>query len=1164
MHHSAPGSPVRLTSKSMIASGVRFHWRTSLAVALGVAIATSVIVGALLVGDSMRGSLRALTIERLGKIDSVVAPGGFFSADNAAETLGVDPEDLATVVLFDRAVIETVGSRETRRAGAVQTIGCDEAFWRLDVSGVTPKTLPDDESIVLTQSLATDLGVKIGDLVTVRLPVEQAVPADSPLGRKDVQTKGIPRLKIVDILPDRGLARFSLSPTQATPRNVFLSRDLVGEILDREGQANIALSSVAIDSDRLKVSLADLGLKLERITKAFDDETIFDYYSVTSDRLLIDETAVDAITTALPEGSVTPAMTYLANAIEIADAKDAPRTTVTYSTITAIDSSPELPLKFDIQNPTSDAVPMALNSWTADRLDATVGTRLRIAYYEPEVENGNEIERTFQAVVTDIVPITEPAKRYFRNRPAVFDQPPTRYNDPNLTPTVPGVTDQDSMSDWETPFELTRKVPDEDDDYWKNHRLTPKAFIPLAEGKRLFSSRFGETTNLRIDTSAAKDIDALEEQLIAATQPVLSELGWHARSIREAQLAASKGTTPFDGLFLALSFFVIFSAVMLIAMLFRLGMVARCRELGTMMALGLERKQVSRIFMGEGVIIAVVGVILGVAGGIAYAVLVLAALRSYWVGAVTVPFLTFHATATSLMIGAAVGLLIGLATLWWTIRSMLKNQAVTLLSGRLDEKGVKPLFQGPDAADGEEPTPQKRDLTPLIGGGLFLLAIVAGAVGAMSGGQTAAGGFVGGGMLLLIAMLIFVYERLRRSKRQSEKVSGYSLAQLSRSNSTRSPLRSTLTIGLMATASFLIVAITAFRLQPSDEGTGGFDLVADSAQPLYEDLADSAVQNGLLGIDAPLVQSATIVSFRVRSGQDASCNNLYQATEPTILGVPDRAADELDRFRFYAAAETQSDDRSPWTLLSRKASGTEEDPIPMIVDQNTAMWSLQMILGVGERKAFSYDNHTLHFEVVGLLENSLLQGRLMIGESNFERSFPNISGYRYALINSNGGQTDKIAQALEIRLGDVGFDASDAREVLSGMMAVQNTYLRTFQSLGGLGLLLGTVGLAIAQLRNVLERRSELAVMRAIGFTRGRLAAMVMGETASLLLLGIGCGVFCAVIAVLPHALSQRMTPPIVEPIILVLGIVVFGLVAGLFAAGKVVRMRLLDALRGS
>ncbi|MCA9137873.1 MAG: FtsX-like permease family protein [Planctomycetales bacterium] len=1146
-----PDSSARLNVRSMIFAGVRYHWRTSLAVSLGVAIATSVIVGALLVGDSMRGSLRGLTIERLGKIESVVAPGGFFSAANATTSLGVRQEDLAAIILFDRAVIETSGEGGSRRAGAVQTIGCDESFWQLDVSGVAPKSMPDENSIVLTQALANDLAVKVGDQVTVRLPVEQAVPADSPLGRRDVQTEGIPRLTITEIIPDRGLARFSLSPAQATPKNIFLSRELVAEVLERPGQANVALASVAIDPDRMNVGLSDLGLTLRRETQSFENKTVFDYYSVTSDRLMVDETAVDAITKALPDKTVTPSMTYLANALERVDTSGPAGVTVPYSTITAIDSSSGLPLDYTLPDDAGDAVPIVLNSWAAERLGATKGSRIRVFYFEPEVENGKEIERSFDAVVSDTVPITEPAKPYSRSREAVFDKPPTVYNDPSLTPTVPGVTDQESISDWDLPFKLTRTIDTVDDRYWNNYRLTPKAFIPLDVGRRLFGSRFGETTGLRIDASVAGDADSLGETIVAATKPVLSELGWHARPIRSDQLAASKGTTPFDGLFLSLSFFVIFAAVMLIAMLFRLGLVARGRELGTLMAIGLQRQQVSRFFLGEGTMIAIAGVLLGIVGGIAYAYLVLAALRTYWVGAVTVPFLTFHASPTSLVGGALVGLLIGIVTLWWTLRSMLKNQAVTLLRGRDSSDEAR--------ADGNLSSWPRR-----IAIGLFLMAIGAGIGGAMSGGQTAAGGFVGGGMLLLIAILIFVYEGLRRSRRTTDSTRGYSLAKLARSNSTRSPLRSTLTIGLMATASFLIVAITAFRLQPTDEGTGGFDLVGDLAQPLYEDLADPVIQTELLGSDAKLVASSTIVSLRVRGGQDASCNNLYQATEPTVLGVPERAAESLGQFRFYAAAKPELESQTAWSLLSRVASGSEEDPIPIIVDQNTAMWSLQMIKGIGERRAFVYDNKTLHFEVVGLLENSLLQGRLMIGESNFTPAFPDISGYRMILVDCDGASPDKVSQTLETRLGDVGFDVSDARQVLSGMMAVQNTYLRTFQSLGGLGLLLGTVGLAIAQLRNVLERRSELAVMRAIGFTRRRLATMVMGETASLLLIGVGCGVLCAVIAVLPHAWASGTTPPIVEPIALVIGIVAFGLVAGLLAAGRVVRMRLLDSLRGS
>jgi len=163
--------------------------------------------------------------------------------------------------------------------------------------------------------------------------------------------------------------------------------------------------------------------------------------------------------------------------------------------------------------------------------------------------------------VTSIVPITEPARRYLGSRPAVYRERPTVYNDPDLTPTVPGVTDQDSIDDWDTPFPRTRETNSTDDEYWNNYRLTPKAFLPLPEGQRLFSSRFGNTTGLKIDVSAAKDLQALNQTLRSLLLPRREDLGWSVIPIRDQQLAASSGTTPFDGLFLALSFFVIVAAM---------------------------------------------------------------------------------------------------------------------------------------------------------------------------------------------------------------------------------------------------------------------------------------------------------------------------------------------------------------------------------------------------------------------------------------------------------------------------------------------------------------------------------------------------------------------------------------------------------------------------
>jgi len=193
----------------------------------------------------------------------------------------------------------------------------------------------------------------------------------------------------------------------------------------------------------------------------------------------------------------------------------------------------------------------------------------------------------------------------------------------------------------------------------------------------------------------------------------------------------------------------------------------------------------------------------------------------------------------------------------------------------------------------------------------------------------------------------------------------------------------------------------------------------------------------------------------------------------------------VTRFSWTGTAANSADDRAnPWRLLR---SELPNDEVPVVIDMNTAMYSLKPPLMVGSEYRATYDDVEVRFRVVGLLENSVLQGSLLIGEKQFEKWFPDVSGYRYFLIQSADGKQDAVTSALEDRLGDQGFDAIPSSRVLEQLLAVQNTYLSTFQSLGALGLLLGTFGLAAIQLRSVIERRGELALLRATGFTRGSL-----------------------------------------------------------------------------
>jgi putative ABC transport system permease protein len=372
---------------------------------------------------------------------------------------------------------------------------------------------------------------------------------------------------------------------------------------------------------------------------------------------------------------------------------------------------------------------------------------------------------------------------------------------------------------------------------------------------------------------------------------------------------------------------------------------------------------------------------------------------------------------------------------------------------------------------------------------------------------------------------------------------------------------------LIASAAFIIVSVDAFRrgggelTEDRKTGTGGYALLARSELPIVPNMNDRSGRDALL-IQAPGMQDTTFTRFRVRQGQDASCLNLYRPTNPTIV-APESSFIGANRFVFSSSsAETDEEQANPWLLLRRTF---DDGSVPVIADAT----SLQYVLHAGVGDTFSMDigaAQPLVLRFVGALRDSVLQGELVMAEEQFIRLFPGQQGYRMFLVDKPGVRTieqgNELAGVVEKELQPFGLDAVTTAERLEEFHRVENTYLSTFQALGGLGLLLGTIGLAAVMFRNVLERRRELALLRAVGFDARNVSRMILAESGFLLCAGLAAGALCAAIAIAPAWLGRGGAMPGRGLLFLFAAVAVSGVLSSLIATRAALSGRMLDALR--
>src|ERR1041385_4945350 len=941
-----------MRTTQLLKRSLTYYCHTNLVVVLGVAVAVSVLAGALLIGASVRGSLRDLSAQRLGKTDDLITAPNFFREQLAAD-LAESGDGTCPLISLEGVAVAEVSKR---RAGDVKVYGVDERFWKFN--GVSDVATPQNGEVLVSEALATELGSAPGESLLVRLEKPSDIPIETLHGRKEDPGKTI-RLKVTRVLRAAdSLGEFSLQPQQDAVRAVFVSLSFLQKQLEKEELVNTILVSRTSGTTqpqslaallKNKATLEDLELFLWVLA---DPNSI----SLESDGKIINEHVANAATQAAQSLSLrtVPVLSYLANGIN-----DGERSTP-YSLVTALDEETLAKLA----KPSAAATkhpPIILNDWTAQDLNAKPGDTVSLDYYIWHEAGRLETKRA-DFELTAVIPIAGLAA------------------DRELVPQYPGITMSQNLSDWDPPFPIDlKRVRKLDEDYWHQYRTTPKAFIPLATAQHLWGTRFGKLTSMRIETVdgpfTAERVRSYRDKLRETLDPAL--LGMQVVPVREQSVAAARGATDFGEYFLYFSFFLVVSALMLTTLFFKLGIEERAREVGTLQAIGFSDAEIRKLFLTEGTLLAIVGSLLGLIGAVVHAAFLMYALRAWWVGAGGTTALTLDVSWVSLVVGALGGVVAAVVCIFVTLRRLGRSSTRSLLAGSLEEVSHKGTKEDTKARSVFF-VPLRKNFVPLreifLALSLTLIGLALLIAGAFEVIPRVAA-FFGGGVVLLIAGVLYLSSWLKRSKRAPIHGGGWwTVARLGFRNATYRPGRTVLCITLIAAAAFIVVAVDSFRrsgVSASDRksGTGGFPLLAESLLPVVHDANTPAGRESLnLSTGDATLKDVSFVSLRVRPGDDTSCLNLYQPRNPRIVAPPESFIHD-NRFTFQSSLATTAEEHAnPWLLLDRQF---DNGVVPVIGDANSLTYVLHV--KVGDVLVIDHSTGPLRLLIAGALSDSVFQ-----------------------------------------------------------------------------------------------------------------------------------------------------------------------------------------------
>jgi ABC-type antimicrobial peptide transport system permease subunit len=1146
----------------VIQTGIKLLKRSAklnLALICATCISTLVITGSLIAGDSLNGTINQAAFDNLNEVDEIITSDDLFNGSIAeqlrANTALMEEVDHISPIIYIQGIAESPGTGAVTKN--TQIIGFDQGFFDFGslktVKGENLDNLPEADEVYVNEELAAELELKVGDKLNLTFSRLDQVYEAIFLGSQESTNLWL-QFTVSEIVTSEGLGRFQLNANRRAPQNVYVSLETMQKVIGTSEGVNTILVSNKGDVKEGAESCDEVSLILKEVLNdilgsedaglTLSENTDKGYVKLEAENVFFSYSYYELLDgdSSLDITDSSPILTYFFNSLSIENQS------VYYSTVTAFD--PILDSRFGLfqVNGTSQEVQgelreneIIINNWTAERLGAGEGDILTMNYSIMD-DFYNIRYHTQNFTVKYVVDMVGKAK------------------DSMLMPSFPGIEGEISVFDWDPPFPMEiSKITDDDERYWRNYGGTPKAFVSLETGIRLWKTDIGNITQVRIIPDESTNLSAFSEQvkLHLNDHIGMAETSISVKSVKSDALDSVEGIEIFTQMFLAFGASCIIASAVLIILLITLRIENRMSEIGTLRALGFKKGTINHIFLVEGAILSIVGGVLGVVMGFLFGFFLISGMNSFWSSIMESQPVEFFYTLDSLVLGFTTGIIISLFTMAIAIHhegrktivrsvKQLPHQIegkkglyysialffiglIILLSTGLS--GVKIQSEFGLVALGLAPVlmiissrgivhfQRKRNIDHFAGFTIFIYTLYI--MYFFVDHVPIILLFFTSGFMLLCGFLLAFNHYLRKIEgepsEELEKISKQRkrkwLTYFAKRNAARRPKRTMFTVFLFSLTLFVLVSLTV-NLQgviydverQVAEGGGGYQIMGESTNPIYANLADSD-SRAAANIDSQVFFELEVEQFKTKGDVQGTCSNLNRQASPRIIGANESFLQ--DNSFVFTSHENLNGEDNPWMLLQKT---DENGDIPAVGDYNTIVWILG--LDVGSKISVENENgETVNLKIVGIIGNSIFQGTLIVWDENFNLMYPTKGGYLLFLFKSQSNNLKSQINELERALGDFGFDAYSVESLVIENILVENTYISIFQVLLLLGLIIGTLGFGIVASRNALERRREIGILRAIGFSQKMIFKSLLFENSYIILWGMALGTFAGIIA---------------------------------------------------